>query len=94
MNLFEVLRAVALQQSAGGEFPVWLLADILKIADSPDCYADKVNLVELLIAQVGDFDAYAGTGCFDTSVGAGTIQITIQKIVTSTIQCQGREHAV
>ena len=80
MDLFENLRAVALQQSKDGEFPVWLLADILEIADNPGRYVDKVRLIEILIAQVGDYDPYAGTGCFDTSVGSGTIQSTIHLI--------------
>ena len=80
MDLFENLRAVALQQSRDGEFPIWLLADILEIADNPGRYADKVHLVEILIAQVGEYDPYAGAGCFDTSVGSGTIQSTIHQI--------------
>ena len=80
MDLFEKLRAVALKQSKDGEFPVWLLADILEIADAPDSFADKVHLVEILIAQIGDYDPYAGAGCFGTSVGAGAIQATLHQI--------------
>jgi hypothetical protein len=80
MELFENLRAVALQQSRDGEFPVWLLAHILEISDNPGRYADQVHLVGILIAQVGDYDPYAGAGCFDTSVGPETIQSTIRQI--------------
>lgn len=80
MNLFEKLRAVALQQSMGGEFPDWLLEDILKIADAPDSHADKVDLIETLITQIGDFDPYAGTGCFGNSVGADAIRTTIRQV--------------
>jgi hypothetical protein len=81
MDLFEKLRAVALQQSMGGEFPDWLLEDILKIADTPDSHADKGHLIETLIMQIGDFDPYAGTGCFDNSVGPDAIRTTIRQIV-------------
>jgi hypothetical protein len=80
MDLFENLRAVALQQSRDGEFPVWILADILQIADNPDRYADQVGLIEILITQIGDYDPYAGAGCFGTAIGAGTIQATIHQI--------------
>jgi hypothetical protein len=80
MDPFEQLRAVALKQSMEGEFPVWLLADVLTIVDNPECYADKVHLVEILIAQIGDYDPYAGAGCFGTSVDAGMIQATIHQI--------------
>lgn len=80
MELFERLRTVALQQNLSGEFPDWLLAEVLVIADSPERYADSIHLVETLVSQVGDFDSYAGTGCFDTSVGPGTIQTTIRRL--------------
>ena len=83
MDLFEELRAVSLKQSKDGEFPVWLLAEILGIADASDRYADKIHLVKNLIAQVGDYDPYAGAGCFGTSVGAGTIQATLHQIQQS-----------
>jgi hypothetical protein len=81
MDLFDKLRTVALQQNLSGEFPTWLLAEVLVIADRPERYAGKIHLVEMLVTQVSDFDPYAGTGCFDTSVGAGTIQTTIRQIV-------------
>ena len=80
MDLFEELRAVALVQSKEGEFPVWLLADILEIAGAPDHHSDQVHLVETLITQISDYDPYAGAGCFGTSVGIGTIQATLHQI--------------
>ena len=80
MNLLEKLRAAAIHRSLEGEFPDWLLADILKIADTPDRFADRVHLVETLITQIGNFDPYAGVGCFDTSVGADAIRTTIRQI--------------
>ena len=84
MDPFEELRKVALQQSEEGEFPGWLLADVMVIADSPERYADKVHLVEILITQIGNFDLYAGTGCFDNSVGVETIRATIRQLISST----------
>ncbi|MBT0666449.1 hypothetical protein KI809_19245 [Geobacter pelophilus] len=81
MELFEKLRAVALQQNLDNEFPSWLLAEVMTIADEPDLYEEKVHLIELLIDQIDNFDPYAGTGCFDTSVGAETIQSTIRRVL-------------
>ena len=80
MDPFEELRRIALQQSTEGEFPTWLMADVMVIADGPEQYADKVHLVEILITQIGNFDLYAGTGCFDNSVGTDTIQATIRQL--------------
>ena len=92
-DLFERLRAEALQQSMGGEFPDLLLADILKIADNPDRYVDKVHVVETLITQIGDFDPYAGTGCFGPSVGPDAIRMTIRQIVALEHDDHGGEKA-
>jgi hypothetical protein len=80
MEPFERLRTVALRQTLTGEFPSWLLAEVLVIADGAERYADSIHLVEKLVAQIDDFDSHAGFGCFDTSVGAGTIQTTIRQI--------------
>jgi len=80
MDLFEELRGAAVQQNEEAEFPSWLLADVLDIANRPDSYADRIHLVELLLAQIRNFDSYAGTGCFDSSVSADTISGTIRRI--------------
>jgi len=83
MDLFKKLGSVALQENQSGEFPSWLLAEVLVIADHPDRYADKVHLIEVLIRQIGDFDPYAGAGCFNGSVGADAIRAVIGQIVAT-----------
>ncbi|HBG06383.1 MAG: hypothetical protein A2075_00235 [Geobacteraceae bacterium GWC2_58_44] len=81
MELFTKLRDVALRENESGEFPSWLLAEVMVIAEQPERYADRGHLVRMLIAQIADFDPYAGTGCFNSSVGAGTIRATISQII-------------
>lgn len=81
MDLFSKLRVVALQQGMEGEFPAWLLADILEIAGAPDQYQDKRHLIETLITQVENYNPYAGAGCFDLSFGAETIQRSLHQIM-------------
>lgn len=80
MDLFEELRTVAIQHNLVGDFPAWLLADVLAIADDPEKYGEAIPLVETLIAQIRDYDPFAGTGCFDTSVGIEQIQATIRHL--------------
>jgi len=80
MDLFEELRTVAIQQNLVGDFPAWLLADVLAIADDPGKYGEAIPLVETLITQIREYDPFAGTGCFDMSVGIGHIQATIRRI--------------
>ena len=81
MDLFEELRELLLQERNQDEFPTWLMVNAVAIASDPERYADKVDLVEILITQIRNFDPYAGVGCFDTSVGAETIETTIRKIM-------------
>ncbi|RII29051.1 MAG: hypothetical protein CXR31_04055 [Geobacter sp.] len=81
MDLFGKLRSTALQQNMSGEFPSWLLTEVMAIADDPERYADKAHVVAELITQISNYDPYAGAGCFDTSVGAETIRSTIRQLV-------------
>lgn len=80
MDPFEELRNVAVQQNLVGDFPAWLLADVLAIADNPETYKDAISLVEDLTAQIRDYDPFAGTGCFDASVGIEQVQATIRRL--------------
>uniref|UniRef100_A0A831UC78 Uncharacterized protein n=1 Tax=Geobacter metallireducens TaxID=28232 RepID=A0A831UC78_GEOME len=80
MDLFEELRTVAVRQNQEGDFPDWLLSDVLAIADDPGKHGESLPLVETLIAQIRDYDPFAGTGCFDTSVGIEQIRATIRRL--------------
>lgn len=80
MDLFEELRTVAIRNNLEGDFPAWLLADVLAIASDPERYGEAIPLVETLIAQIREYDPFAGTGCFDMSVGIEQIQATIRHL--------------
>lgn len=80
MALFEKLKISAERQNEDGEFPVWLLTDVLGIVSKPEKYVDNAHLIELLISQIENYDPYAGAGCFDTSVNVDMIQDTIRQI--------------
>jgi hypothetical protein len=80
MSIFEELRQAVLLQHEEGDLPEWLLADILEVADSPDRYADRVQLVQHLINQVRDYDPYAGAGCFSDSCGLEDIRRTLRQL--------------
>lgn len=80
MDQFEKLKKIAHQQEQLADFPSWLLADVIEIVDNREQFADKSELIELLICQISDYDPYAGAGCFDTSVGVETIRSTIRQM--------------
>lgn len=81
MDIFEELRAVAVRQSEEADFPLWLLPQVLELADNPELYSEEHATVELLLSQLKDFDAFAGAGCFDTSVSTDTIRRTLRLIM-------------
>lgn len=72
---------MAKRQSEEGDFPLWLLTDVLAIAGDARRFAGETDLVKLLVRQVAQFDTYAGAGCFDDSVSADTIATTIREIM-------------
>lgn len=80
MDLFAMLRKTVIQQSKTGEFPSWLLAEILEIAVTPERYRAQAPLVETLIELIKDYDPYAGSGCFSSNVGIATLQAAIRNI--------------
>lgn len=82
MNPFDELGTIATRQCEDGDFPTWLLAEVMIIANNQDLYGDRVQLIETLTAQISNFDLFAGTGCFDTAVGTETIRSTIRQIKT------------
>lgn len=63
MDLFAKLEAVTNQQSIHGELPKWLADPVLAVARSPQKFQDKEYLVEMLLAQVEEYDVYAEAGC-------------------------------
>lgn len=81
MDPFKELGILAARLSDEGEFPTWLLRDVMVLADDPEQYADKAHEIRTLIAQIGNFDPYAGVGCFEFSVSAESIGATIRRIM-------------
>lgn len=63
MNLFEELEKATTEQHVHGDLPQWLADPVLAVARSPERYAEKEYLVELLLAQIKGYDIYAETGC-------------------------------
>lgn len=63
MNLFEELAEATNQQYLHGDLPKWLADPVLAVARSPERYQGKEYMVEILLAQMREYDVYADTGC-------------------------------
>lgn len=77
MSLIDELCCVAKEQNLGAELPDAILAEILEI--SKDALLQEQDaLVRRLIAQLRNFDLYAGAGCFSDSCGVKEITDTLK----------------
>jgi hypothetical protein len=63
MNLFAELEQATNQQYLQGDLPKWLADPVLAVARSPEQFQDREYLVELLLAQVQEYDVYGEAGC-------------------------------
>lgn len=63
MDIFTELAAVTTEQYEHGDLPRWLADPVLEVARNPGEYAGKEYLVEILMAQVREYDVYAEAGC-------------------------------
>jgi hypothetical protein len=62
-QLFADLEEATIQQYENGELPKWLADPVLDVARNPEKYEGKEYLVELLLAQIREYDVYAEAGC-------------------------------
>lgn len=63
MDVFEELRQITVEQYEQGDLPKWLADPVLAVAAASDRYRDREYLVEILVAQVREYDVYAEAGC-------------------------------
>ncbi|BCG45472.1 hypothetical protein GEOBRER4_n0227 [Citrifermentans bremense] len=63
MSVFDELEEVTNQQYLHGDLPKWLADPLLAVARSPELCQEKEYLVEILLAQVREYDVYAEAGC-------------------------------
>lgn len=63
MGVFKELEQATNQQYLHGDLPKWLADPVLAVARAPELFQGKEYLVEILLAQIQEYDVYADTGC-------------------------------
>lgn len=61
-DIFKELEEAAVEQYEN-DLPKWLFDPVLAVARNPEAYQGKEYLVEILLAQVREYDVYAEAGC-------------------------------
>ncbi|ADU65684.1 hypothetical protein LGV61_04155 [Desulfurispirillum indicum] len=80
MSVFEDLRAALQRRSDAGEFPDFLYGPVKSIAESPDTYGDREEIVETLLMQVDEYETYAESGCCKTAFDSEDIKVTLKRL--------------
>lgn len=62
-RLFRELEEATIDQYDNKDLPKWLADPVFEVARNPEKYQGKEYLVEILVAQVREYDIYAETGC-------------------------------
>lgn len=63
MSVFDELEEATNQQYLHGDLPKWLADPLIAVARSPELFQGREYLVEMLLAQVREYDVYAEAGC-------------------------------
>ena len=79
MTVLEELRQVAAEQNQDAELPDSLLSEILTLVERPGVLEHEAGLRKL-IAQLRNFDLYAGTGCFSETCSVKDLSETLKHI--------------
>ena len=78
MDVFAELEAVTTEQYEHGDLPLWLAEPVLEVARHPERYGGKEYLVEILAAQVREYDVYAEAGCCKWAYDHEDVQRTLR----------------
>jgi hypothetical protein len=63
MKVFQELEEATRHQFDHGDLPEWLAEPVLAVARAPERFTGKEYLVEMLLAQVREYDVFGETGC-------------------------------
>lgn len=77
-DIFAELEQVTLDQYENHDLPKWLADPVLSVARNREAYAGKEYLVEILVAQVREYDVYADTGCCKWAFDHEDVQRTLR----------------
>lgn len=78
MDIFDELKQAVTEQYEEGDLPKWLADPVLEVVQNREQYQGKEYLVEILVAQLREYDVYAETGCCKWAYDHEDIQRTLR----------------
>lgn len=78
MDVFQELEEITREQYEHGDLPKWLADPLMAVVAHAGDYRGKEYLVEILVAQVREYDVYAEAGCCKWAYDHEDIQRTLR----------------
>jgi hypothetical protein len=83
MDIFARLAAAVRRQNAEGELPDFIVPLLLRVADQPESFAGREELVAELLQAVEEYETYAFTCCEKIGFGLEDIHRLLDRLRVS-----------
>jgi hypothetical protein len=83
MTIFEKLALVTQTQSKDGELPDFIVPLLMKVAESPQDFTGREELVAELVERVDDYDPISNYCCEKLGFNLADIHTTLDKLRVS-----------
>ena len=80
MDLFTRLAEAIRRQHGNGELPDFMLAPLRRVADNPEEFADKAELVAELLERVEQYETYSNVCCEKIGFTLEDLQTTLKRL--------------
>jgi hypothetical protein len=80
MDLFVRLADAVRRQHSEGELPDFMLAPLLQVAEHPELFADKTELVAELLERVEQYETYSNVCCEKIGFCLEDLQATLERL--------------
>ncbi|MFA5514708.1 MAG: hypothetical protein WDA20_00325 [Desulfuromonadales bacterium] len=82
-ELFSRLAETVRRENAQGELPDFIVPLLLKVAEQPEAFAGREDLVALLLQQVEQYETWSEMCCEKIGFGLEDIHRTLDKLRVS-----------
>lgn len=83
MDLFMRLAEAIRRQHSEGELPDYMVQPLLRVADRPEEFADRSELVAELLERVEQYETYSNVCCEKIGFTLEDLQTTLKRLGVS-----------
>jgi len=83
MDVFARLAAATRRQNSDGDLPDFIVPLLLRVAENPADFADKEDLIALLVQEVEEYETFSNVCCEKIGFSLEDIHRTLDKLRVS-----------